>query len=170
MSNEEIIKIETVLREHENRIEKLESILGQGKEKLTKEIGFDIEKCIENLSTDAGITKERLRCIFDFEKEDLNLITTFAGKKEAQKQFKATVCILTAYHCCYGRDEIRSQDLRKKLEWLGIKSLGNISASFANYKQFILPKGKAKSPKFSYKITYPGIKKGLEIIKELAIA
>ena len=170
MSNEEIIKIKRVLGEHENRIEKLESILGQEKEKLTKEIGFDIEKDIENLSTDAGITKEQLRCIFDFEKEDLNLITSIEGKSEAEKQFEATICILTAYHYFYGRDETRSQDLRKKLEWLGIKSLGILSANLAKYKQLILPKGKPKSPEFRYKITYPGIRKGLEIIKELASA
>lgn len=170
MLNEELMEIKQKLEEHEQRIGKLESFLRQGEGKPTKEISADIERHIEELSKDAGITEEQLRCIFDFEKADLNLITTVEGKNEAEKQFKATVCILTAYHCCYDRDEIRSQDLRKKLEWLGIKSLGNLSVNLANHKLFILPKGKTKSPEFSYKITYPGIKKGLEIIKELTMA
>jgi len=167
---EEIIKIKKAVEDHEKRIEKLESVLGQGKGKPAEEIGIDIEKGIEILSKDAGITKEQLRCIFDFEKEDLNLIINIVGKNEAEKQFKTTLCILTAYHYCYGRDETRSQDLRKKLEWLGIKSLGILSVNLAKYKQLILPKGKPKSPEFRYKITYPGIRKGLEIIKESASA
>lgn len=170
MLNEELMEIKQKLEEHEQRIGKLESFLRQGEGKPTKEISADIERHIEELSKDAGITEEELRCVFDFEKEDLNLITTVEGKNEAEKQLKATICILTAYHYCYGRDEISSQDLRKKLQWLGIKSLQTLSSSLTNYKQLILPKGKPKSPKFAYKITYPGIKKGLEIIKELASA
>jgi hypothetical protein len=51
---------------------------------------------------------------------------------------------------------------------LGIKSLVNLSTNLSEYKQFILPKGKPKSKEFSYEITLPGIKKGLEIIKELS--
>lgn len=170
ISDEEIIKIKKMLEEHEKRIGKLESVLGQEERKPPKEIGLDIEKCIK-LSKDAGITEEQLRCVFDFEEVDLSLITTMlGGKNEAEKQFRATASILTTFHYCYNKDEIRSQDLRKKLEWLGIKSLANLSINLANYKQFILPKGKPKSPEFAYKITYPGIKKGLEIIKELASA
>jgi hypothetical protein len=166
--DEEIIEIKKKLEEHEKSIKKLESVLEQEKGKSTKEIGVDIGTVIEKLSKDAGIPEERVRHVFDFEDEDLNLIATVEGKNEDEKQFKATVCILTAYHYCYGRDEIKSQDLRKKLAWLDIKSLVNLSTNLAKYKRFIIPKGKPRSPEFSYKITIPGIKKGLEIIKELS--
>jgi len=167
-SDEEIRETKKKLEEHEERIRKLESFLEQKKEKPIKKVGIDIGADIGKLSKDAGINEEQLRHVFDFEKEDLSLIVTVEGKSEIEKQFKATVCILTAYHYCYNSDEIKSQGLRKKLEWLGIKSLVNLSSNLANYKQFVLPKGKPGSPKFSYKITFPGIKRGLEIIKELS--
>jgi len=170
VSEKEIIEIRKKLEEYDRRIGEIESVLGQGGRKPTEEIGVNIEKGIEKLSGDAGISEEQLRSVFDFEEEDLSLIATVEGKNEAEKQFKATICILTAYHYCYDRDETRSQDLRKKLEWLGIKSLGILSANLAKYKQLIRPKGKSRSPQFAYKITYPGIKKGLEIIKGLASA
>ena len=163
-SDEEIIEIKKKLEEHEKRIRKLEVEKG----KSTKEISVDIERGIEKMSKNARIPEERIRCVFDFDEEDLSLIATVEGKNESEKQFKATVCILAAYHYCYGRDEIKSQDIRKKLEWFGIKSLVNLSTNLSEYKQFILPKGKPKSKEFSYKITLPGIKKGLEIIKELS--
>jgi hypothetical protein len=167
-SDDEIMKIKKKLIEHEERIIRLESSLEQKKEKLIKEVGFDTEASMEKLSKEAGISKEQLRHVFDLEKEDLKLKTTVDGKNWGEKQFKATVCILTAYHYCYSRDEIKSQDLRKKLALLGIRSLENLSSNLAEYKQFILPKGKPKSKNFVYKITYPGIYKGLEIIKELS--
>lgn len=167
-SDEEIIEIKKKLEEHEGRIKKLESFLEHQKERPKKETVAGIEEGIEKLSQDTGISKEQLRYVFEFEKEDLVLITAIEGKNESEKQFKATICILTAYHYCYDSDEIKSQDLRKKLQWLGIASLVNLSTNIAEYKQFILPKGKPKSKEFSYKITLPGIKKGLKIIKELS--
>ena len=129
-----------------------------------------IRECLEKFSKDVGISEEQLMYIFNFGEDDLGLITVIKGKKESEKQIKATLCILTAYHYCYDSDEIRSQDLRKKLEWLGITSLVHLSLNLTKYKQFIISRGVPKSPNFSYKITYPGIKKGLEIIKELSDA
>ena len=163
---EEIAKIKKKLEKHERRIIQLEESLTQKREKKIEKDNF--EKKLEKFSIEAKISKEQLRHVFDFEEEGLRLIKTIEGKVESEKQIKATLCILTAYHYCYDSDEIRSQDLRKKLEWLGIGSLVNLSTNLANYKQFIIPKGKPSSSKYSYKITYPGIKRGSEIIKELS--
>lgn len=170
MSSEEITEVKGKLKELEERIGKLEHFLAREEGKSAEEPSIATEGRMEKLCEDAGITEEELKCVFDFEEEDLSLIATVEGKSEAVKQFKASVGILTAYHYCYRKDEIRSQDLRKKLEWSGIRSLGNLSANLANYKQLIRPKGKSGSPQFSYKITFPGIKKGLEIIREWASA
>ena len=168
ISENEFEKIKKTLEEHENRLKKLENLFEEEKEKPIKKIGVDIEECIKKLSKDADINVEEIRHIFDFNKEDVKLIKVIKNKKESEKQCKATVCVLTVYHYCYGKNEIKSRDLRKKLEWLGIKSLGNLSINLSHYKQYIIPVGKSGSPAFSYKITYPGIKKGLKNIKELA--
>jgi hypothetical protein len=170
MSSKEIIEIKKILENHEKRIKEIETRFGQKEEKPIEKIGVDIEEGIKSLSKEAGINEEQLRNVFDFEKSDLRLITTIGGENETEKQFKAAVCILTAYHYCYGRDEIKSQELRKKFEWLGITSLVNLSANLAKYKQFLIPKGKLKSPDSGYKITLPGIKEGLKNIKKLAEA
>jgi len=170
MSSEEITGVKEKLKELEERIGKLEHFLAREEGKSVEEPGIATEGCVEKLCEAAGINEDELRCVFDFEEKDLSLIATVEGKSEAVKQFKASVGILTAYHYCYHKDEIMSQDLRKKLEWLGIRSLANLSANLSDYKQLIRPKGKSGSPQFSYKITFPGIKKGLEIIKEWASA
>ena len=167
VSENEIGKIKKILKEHESRIKRLESFFEE-EEKPIKKIDVGIEECIIKLSEEAGINEEKIRHVFDFNKKDLNLIKIIKDKKESTKQFKATVCLLTAYHYCYGNDKIKSRDLRKKLEWLGIRSLGNLSINLSQYKQYIIPEGKSRSPEFSYKITYPGIKEGLKIIKELS--
>lgn len=166
--SEEITEIKKILEKHEERITKLENFIQVKEEKPIKEIVVDREERMEELSSKVGITKERLRCVFDFDKDDLTLIVDIEGKNEGERQLKAAVCILTAYHYCYARDTVKSQDLRKKLQWLGIKSLANLSSNLSEYKQFIIPKGKSKSKDFSYKITLPGLKKGTEIIKELS--
>ncbi|WXG40453.1 MAG: hypothetical protein WED07_06500 [Candidatus Freyarchaeum deiterrae] len=170
VSDEEINEIKKKLEDHEKRIKKLEEPFEQEKEMPLKDTGVDIEDVILKFSKEAEIKEEQVRNVFVFDKNDLNLKISVCGESEAEKQFKATVCILTAYHYCYGKDEIKSRDLRKKLKWLGIGSLGNLNQTFEEYKQFIIPVGIPSSTNFSYKINLPGIKEGLKTIKELAEA
>jgi len=169
MANEsEIMKIlkghEKRIEEHEKRIEALEGI-PQSKEKTPEVTSIDAQ--IKKFCSEIGISKEQLKSVFDISENDVVFITEMTGKNEIERQFNTTVCILTAYHYLFGEDIIKSKDLREKLKWLGIKSLGNLSMNLAKYKKYIIPIGKPASPAFSYKITYPGIKEGLDIIRSL---
>lgn len=106
-----------------------------------------------------------LELIFDFEDENLELTANITGESEKEKQFNATICILTALNFCFSKKEISSTDLVRQLEDLGIGSLSNLSPYLNTYKQFIKVDGKTRK----YKIKGPGINKGKEIIKELVL-
>ena len=122
---------------------------------------------IKKLAKDANITIDQLRQIFDFEEEDLTLLTEIIGKNEEERQFKATLLMLTGLSYCYGREEILSPDLKERLARLDIRSLTNLSANLRKYRQYILLKGRPGDPRARYKITGPGKRKGLGMILEL---
>ncbi|MFH1774527.1 MAG: hypothetical protein ABH874_06175 [Methanobacteriota archaeon] len=166
MIEQKIDEIFKILKKHDDRIKELEALAKGGQ---LKPVEVSLDQGIKKLAADAGITEEQLKHVFDFEEEDLNLIAAIEGN-EAEKQCRATICILTALDYCYGKDIIESKILRKKLEKLGISSLNNLSTNLAKFANFIVPKGEPGSPNFCYKITLPGKKKGLEIIRELASA
>lgn len=128
-----------------------------------------IENKIKKLSEAAALSKDTLKNIFHFEDDYIILLCNIEGKNEAEKQLKATLVILTAYNHLYDKDRILSKDLVDKLKYLGIGSLVNLSTNLRKYRQYIIPLGKQGSSNFSYKITHPGIQKGLEIINELSV-
>lgn len=123
------------------------------------------EHKIKKLSEATKLTEDSLKHVFHFEKNDVTLLCKINGNNEREKQLKTTLLILTAYHFLYGKDEILSKNLIEKLKYLGIGSLQNLSRNLKKHKQFIMV-GKGSST-FSYKITYPGIQKGISIINEL---
>jgi hypothetical protein len=162
----EITKINKKLKGLESRIEKLESFFEQNKEKPNKEINIDIKECLGKLSKASGIEEDKLKNIFYFEKDGLKILSKIKGKKESEKQLKATVSILTVYYYCYGIDKIKATDLTKQLEWLKI-SLANLSRSLSSNRKYLILKGRSRKD-YSYEITFPGRERGLEIIKELS--
>jgi len=124
-----------------------------------------IPKNAQKLCKATKMNLDDLEYIFDFEDENLELVANITGESEKEKQFKATLCILTAYNFCFGKKEITSSDLVRRLEDLGIGSLSNLSPYLSKYTQFIRVDGKTRT----YKIKGPGINKGKEIIRELVL-
>jgi hypothetical protein len=125
----------------------------------------NVPEYVEKLIKATKINLNDLELIFDFEEENLELVANITGESEKDKQFKATLCILTALNFCFGKKEITSTDLVKQLEDLGIGSLSNLSSYLSTFKQFVKVDGKTRK----YKIKGPGIKRGKEIIKELVL-
>lgn len=121
-------------------------------------------KILEN----TGINKNQLENVFNIEEDDFKVVATINGKNEVERQIKASLIILTAFYYCYGKDEIKSRELVNKLRWLGIKSLGNLSKNLKREEcsQFIIISGKGNN--INYQILNQGLKKGIEIIKEIA--
>lgn len=161
-SNEILSRIERL----EKRVENLEIKLQQNEPVAISEKPYGDR--IQQLAANAGLTVDQLKHVFHVTEEDVYLIAAVDGINEVEKQIKATVAILTTQNYLLGVDEIKSKKLRPKLEKLGIRSLINLSTNLAQRPDLIVPKGEPKSPDFSYQITYPGLRKGLEIIKELA--
>lgn len=125
---------------------------------------IELKAKIENLAKDAGLTEEQLKHVFNFEENDLDLIAPIKGSWQ-EKQLKTTVTILTGLRYCYEKDKILSTHLKRKLENLGIGSLSQLGPTLSEHPQLIIPRGKGRFT--SYKITEPGKKEGLKIIKEL---
>jgi len=151
--------------------------VGELEEKVNREllrrqespiIDEGLEERIQKFAKDVGISVENLRKVFDFGETNLSLIAIIDGKGEEEKQLKAALCILTAYHYFLSRDDIVAENLRDKIKNLGIKSLTNLSTYLRRYPNFIICNVRSGSNTSTYKITYPGIKRGLELIKELS--
>ena len=131
-----------------------------------RRVEIELEKSVEKLAKGAGVTRDRLNKIFGFGKDDLTISVEAGGESNKEKQLRATLVILTGLGYCYGKEEIQSPDLGKRLKILGIP-ISNLARNLAEHPRFILPLGKPKSPKFQYKITLPGKREGLRIIQEL---
>ena len=153
-----------ILENHEERIRKLEEFLP--KKDLTKKPTRNLEELIKRLSSEIGIEIDCFYNLFFIDDEEILLLVSPKGKNEAEKQFKATIVILTISDYLFGEDFLQSSILNKKLRKLGIGSLVNLSTNLSKFKQFLIPRGKPKSTKFGFQITIPGKKEGIKIMKE----
>lgn len=121
----------------------------------------------ERLSKDSGLTSEELREMFQIYEDDIIILKDIPGSTP-EKQLKASLLLLTFKRYLYNTTELEASELKKFLEKLAIGSLSILSANLKKYKSYIITKGKAGSNKYKYVITIPGLKKGIEIIKELS--
>lgn len=128
----------------------------------------DIPEPMKKLSNATDISADNLDHIFNIESEKLELIATFKDKSWTQKHFKTVVCILTAYHYCFGIKEIKSSELNEHLKKLNVGSLQNLSPNLQKpqFKKYITVEGEKGAQKI-YKLKRLGIKKGLDLIKDL---
>lgn len=115
-----------------------------------------------------GIVQDQLENVLNFEKNDFKVVANINGENEIEKQIKASLIILTANYYCYEKEEINSRELASKLRWLGIKSLANLNKNLKRKEcqPFIRIVGKGNNT--AYQILNPGLKKGIEIMKEMA--
>lgn len=131
-----------------------------------KRVEIGLEKRIEKLAKDAGVTVGQLKHIFSF-KDDLGLLVVGEGT-DKEKQLQATLLILTGFSYHYGKEEILSIDLKRRLRKLGIRALGHLTENLSEYSRFILPKIRGSAS--TYEMTVRGKEEGLKIIKEFARA
>ena len=103
-----------------------------------------------------------------FEEGNFKIITEIDGKNNKEKQLNATLLILTINDICYGINKIRSQELRNMLEYLGIRSLVNLSTNLKTMKNYIISDGKKASSEYGYKLTLPGKREGIKLLTDLS--
>jgi len=158
-------EIRLILQNHEERLRKMEAIISSKGIKKSPNILYD--EGISNLCKAAKISMNEFHSAFFNKDGALLLIIPPEGKNENEKQLKATLCILTANDYIFNTDFIKSRELLTKLKKLGIKSLGNLSTNMTKHRQLLILEGKSGSHNFGYRITIPGKKEGIRIIKEL---
>ncbi|MCZ7384017.1 MAG: hypothetical protein O8C67_09500 [Candidatus Methanoperedens sp.] len=121
----------------------------------------------DNLLNALNISDNQLNNFVDFDEDDFRILSHIQDKSETKKQQQATLIILTIKYYCYGDREINTSELKNKLKDMGIKSLENMAANLKDFENYIIKKGKQRSPATVYRITDPGIKEGLRLITEL---
>ncbi|MDG3546624.1 hypothetical protein [Methanobacterium formicicum] len=128
----------------------------------------NIPEAAQRLSKATKISVDDLDLIFSIEDEKLELIATFKDKSWTQQHFKSTICLLTAYHFCFGIKEMKSPDLNEHMKKLEMGSLQNLSPNLQKpqFKKYITVEGKKGASKV-YKIKGLGIKEGLKLIEKL---
>jgi len=122
----------------------------------------------DKLASALNIDINKLKNIIDLYDSDFHIISDIpGGKSESTKQQNSALIILTIQYYCFNNREILSGDLRKQMSDLGIISLINMSSNLSLMKSFIVKTGLRGSHDTKYRITDPGIRKGLELIKEM---
>lgn len=126
-------------------------------------------KGINKLMGDAEVTEEQFYSLFDVEGKQVNILDPPKGKNSSEEQFMNSVLLLVLNYYLTGSHELHSSVLRKKLEAHGVSSLVNLSTNLNIRKRYIFRKpGKKGNTDTFYKITFPGIKEGLDLIKRLS--
>jgi hypothetical protein len=128
-----------------------------------KELKFEPEK----LASALEVELERLRNIIDFSDDDFHIIVNIPGNTDSDKQKNSALIILTIRYYCLGDREIPSNELRNRMRDLGIGSLINMASNLNSIRNFIIRCGKPRSPATRYRITDPGIREGLRLLKQL---
>ncbi len=121
----------------------------------------------DNLLNALNMSDIQLNNIVDFDDNDFRILPRIQGKSEAKRQQQATLIILTVKYYCYDDREINTSELKNKLRNMGIKSLENMATNLKDFENYIIKKGEQRSPATLYRVTDPGIKEGLKLIKEL---
>jgi len=148
----------------DERLKKIEGYFFESSMPIVHQESQSNKTPLKHMAEKTNLELNILCKIYDLEDEDVKLNVSLDNRKESEKQVIASLLILTCKYYCYGTDLIRAMDLNKKLKWLGIKSLSNLKSNLSKDGYFET-KGKSRSNNYSYKITFPGLKKAIEYIK-----
>jgi hypothetical protein len=157
-------EIKKILEDHETRIARLEKNQLKKEEGRPSSIPTKITK--DKLLQESGLNDDQIQSIFLFGDTDISLIIPPEGS-DREKQLAATLSILTAYNYCLNKNEIKASELLVNLKMLGIGLLTHLAETLKKEPRYIQFKRKGRKKDTVYKITYPGLERGLEIIRQL---
>jgi len=169
MNSNELNEIISRLDDISSRLKKLENTINKdlnGGSISSLPSNTINESYLEKMAHKTGISIIYLNEIYEIENEDVNINLALPNKKESEKQEIASLLILACSYYCFGSDTIAASSLNKKLKWLGIKSISNLKKNLTVHG-YLETVGKAGSNNFQYKITFPGVQKAVELIKQL---
>jgi len=164
--DEEIMKINKKLEEHDVKIKELEKILRISKAVKQKVYITNSEEGLEKIAEKTRIAKEKIQMIYDLEGEQLTLLSV-VGKDDIEKTKNAALLVLLGYKYIFGEDNILSKEIRRTIAENRI-STNNFATILNNIiPSFIVKKGKPKSTKTTYRLTYRGEAEAKELLIEL---
>jgi hypothetical protein len=121
----------------------------------------------DSLATALNVEIDRLNEIIDFSPNEFHIIAPIPGGSHKERQQNATLLILTTNYYCTSEREMGAKVLAAMMRDLGIKSLANLALNLKNFENFIVKKGEQGDPRTNYRITDPGLRRGLDLIREL---
>lgn len=122
-------------------------------------------KGIEDLAKDLGIEQERLHRLFEFEEKEIHILDALKGSTESKTQFNTALAYLSTSYYYFRQQEIESGKLSRIMEDLGIGALSHLHRNLGKDRKMLIPK-KSKKRVDTYRITRPGIERGVFLIKE----
>jgi hypothetical protein len=163
-SAKQISEIMKILREHEARLSALEgSIIDTASRRgTTNESGTSIDKLAKKIAISTGKLKE----VFDIEDNQLTLLKTI-GDDEKEKIQNTALIVLLVYKYLHGINELLAKEIRRNAAENSLP-INN----FATYINELSPslirrKGKAKSPRTSYRLVTLGEARAKELLRKL---
>lgn len=147
------------------RLEKLEKVAFLDTENKSITIIKDEDR-IKNLVKKTKVSEEKIREIFDLEDEILTVIKV-NGSNPKEKTQSVSLLTLLGYKCFINKAEVSAQEIRRNVAENAIPL-----ENFATYLNELVPslirrKGKAKSPRTTYRLMVFGESKARELIKQL---
>ena len=152
-------KIWEKIKEMDERINSIEELINISPN--ITEIGKEYEK----LMIETGISQDKLKETIYFDKGDFIILSEIEGENNIEKQINATLLILTISDICYNDNSMKTQDIRRKLEYMGISSLTNLSTNLKTIKTYLISYGRSTAS--GYKLTLPGKKSGIKILTDI---
>lgn len=122
---------------------------------------------LQNLVTKSGLTINQVQNLVDIntETQAVNILANLSGSEKI-KQVNSALIYLTVKQLVFDSSSADSSELINMMRRLGIGSLPNLALNLANERRYFT--AETNPGRASYKITVPGLQRGLELLKELA--
>jgi hypothetical protein len=120
---------------------------------------------IEDLAKDIGIEQERLHRLFEFEDQEIHMLEALKGATESKTQLNTALAFLITRYYYFSEQEMESGKLSRIMEDLGIGAISHLHTNLSKDRKLLIAKKKKKRID-TYRITRPGIEKGVLLLKE----
>jgi len=145
----------------EERVLELEKFVYSEEENIST-----LDERIKDFAKEIKVPVEKLKRLFDFEKERPYLLKDIEAQTKKERQQKFSTILLTIMRYCYNQKSMDSSNLREIADDRGLldSNFGHYVSNYNPYIRYMDDKGKDGE----YKVTRPkGSQKGKEFIKQL---
>lgn len=166
MSNEkELSKIIKMLQDHEKRITEIEKKLKGFKEPEVEMMVSDTLR-FDMLAKRTGVDEEKIKKVFDYDDGKITILKVI-GESEKEKTQNVSLLVLLGYKYLLCVNKILSQEIKRNVAENRIP-VNNFATHLNELSpSLIRRRGKARSPKTTYRLTTLGDANAREILKRI---